>query len=234
MLFNSYEFIFVFLPATLSGFVLLTRFDRHREALAWLFACSLLFFAWWNPPDLIPLLISIVGNFTAGRLLLDGRRVPGRRRFVFALGVAANLALIAYYKYASFLMGNLGAFLGVELAVAPRALPLAISFFTFQQIVFLSDVYRGRTGERDFLRYGLFVSFFPQLIAGPIVHHRQVMPQFRALVDRPATGDAVARGVTVFSIGLFKKVVLADQLASYVGVPFRAAVTCPQWSYQFL
>ena len=221
MLFNSYVFIFGFLPVTLAVFFLLGRSGRRGPALAWLLAASLFFYGWWNPADLPFLLFSIALNYSlavALRRSTDARR----RRWLAASGIAANLLFLGYYKYAGFLVTNLNALLGSSWPVPHRSLPLAISFFTFQQIVFLTDAYRRRRTRTGPLRYATGVAFFPHLLAGPIVRYSQLMPQFaRRRILRPQP-LAIAAGLTVFAIGLVKKVILADTFAQFVPVPFGA------------
>ncbi len=226
MLFNSYMFIFAFLPTVYVGYRLLEA--RRRAALGWLAAGSLFFYGWWNPAFLLLLGGSISLNYLLGLTLsrmavlpVDGdSKAPSRKRArtVLALGVVANLATLAYFKYAEFLVSDV---LGVTWDMAV-VLPLAISFFTFQQIAFLVDAFQGRVSAYGFVDYCLFVSFFPQLIAGPIVHHGEVMPQFRR--GRSATPDEdLAVGSTIFTVGLAKKVLIADTLATYASPVFHHA-----------
>ncbi|MCB2101392.1 MAG: MBOAT family protein [Rhodobacterales bacterium] len=224
MLFNSYEFIFAFLPLSVLGFFLLERMGRRREAIAWLVVASLFFYGWWNPPYLALLVASIVFNFLVGSRL--ARRSVAPRRVDKALllfGVAVNLAAIGYFKYANFFVGNVNALAGTDYNLGTIVLPLAISFFTFQQITFLVDSYRGETTEFSFLHYCLFVSFFPQLIAGPIVHHSEMLPQFRHHDAGRFSHTNLAVGLTIFAMGLFKKAVLADGVAVYATPVFNAA-----------
>jgi D-alanyl-lipoteichoic acid acyltransferase DltB (MBOAT superfamily) len=220
VLFNSYVFVFCFLPLALIVFHTIGRSGRRRLAIAWLVTASLFFYGWWNPRFLALIAGSMLFNFGMGRVLSDER---WRRTWVLAVGVAANLGLIAYFKYANFLANNFDRFVETSFELAPIVLPLAISFFTFQQIAYLVDARRGKTSEHDFLDYCLFVTFFPQLIAGPIVHHREMLPQFgRASVYR-FRYDKLSVGVTLFVIGLFKKVVIADGIALYADPVFDAA-----------
>jgi D-alanyl-lipoteichoic acid acyltransferase DltB (MBOAT superfamily) len=222
VLFNSYTFIFGFLPVTLTLFFLLGRAGRRGPALAWLLAASLIFYAWWNPPDLPFLLTSIALNYTLA-LTLHRVEDPGVRRTLTAAGIGANLLFLGYYKYAAFAAETLTAVVGVSWPTHHRPLPLGISFFTFQQIVFLVDAYRHHRLRTGPLRYATGVAFFPHLLAGPIVRYSQLMPQFsRRRILRP---DAmlIAQGVTVFAIGLVKKVIVADSVAQFVPVPFGAA-----------
>jgi D-alanyl-lipoteichoic acid acyltransferase DltB (MBOAT superfamily) len=217
VLFNSYTFLFVFLPATLAVFAL-ARLRAPDLALSALTLASLAFYGYWDPRFLALLLGSAAMNFGFGRLLET--LAPGRRRAALAAGVTANLALLGWFKYAGFLTANLAA-LGAPTPMLSIALPIGISFFTFQQIAYLVDVARGvsdRYGPRDYL---LFVAFFPQLIAGPIVHHREMMPQLRA-AEGPQARD-VAIGLSLFAAGLFKKVALADSFAPFASPVFAAA-----------
>lgn len=223
MLFNSYEFIFAFLPLSLLGYFWLTRYGVE-PAIVWLVGASLFFYGWWNPAYLLLIVASMVVNFYFGRVL--GRRsarVVRNRRWILATGVTANLSVLAYFKYAGFLAENINAVSGLGLDIGHVVLPLAISFFTFQQIAFLVDAYQGITKEYGFTHYALFVTFFPQLIAGPIVHHSEMLPQFmRAENLRPRIQN-LAVGGTIFAIGLFKKAVLADGIAVYATPVFDAA-----------
>ena len=162
MLFNSYIFIAVFLPAAVAAVWLAKCYLSHNAALAALTLASLFFYAWWNPPYVILLLASIAANYLIGRQVRHFKGV-GRRsaaRILTILGVGANLGIIGYYKYADFFVANFGALTGLGFAIGAVLLPLGISFFTFQQIAYLFDAYRGETKEHDFLRYCFFVTFF--------------------------------------------------------------------------
>lgn len=222
MLFNSYEFIFVFLPAVLAVFFLLGRFSAYRSALAWLVVASLFFYGWWNPAYLGLMLISIVFNFLLGAQITRHARTP-QGKWLCTLGVVANLAALAYFKYMNFFVDNLNWIAGTHFDIDQIILPLAISFFTFQQISYLVDAYSEKVKETSFLNYCLFVTFFPQLIAGPIVHHGEMLPQFANRGVFRFNGNHVAIGGTIFLLGLFKKVVLADNVAVYATPVFSAA-----------
>ncbi len=224
MLFNSYVFVFLFVPITVAGFFLLAKPFGRQAHLVWLVAASLLFYGWWYPPYLVLLLFSITFNYGLG-IAIENVRQTGRQspRAVMLCGVAGNLGLIGYFKYAGFLSANVNAMLGVDWGVDEVLLPLGISFFTFQQIAYLMDVYGGHPAERNLLRYALFVSFFPQLIAGPIVHHGEMIPQFRRKSLFQFSSRNLGLGLTIFFIGLFKKVVIADSLATHVGPVFDQA-----------
>jgi D-alanyl-lipoteichoic acid acyltransferase DltB (MBOAT superfamily) len=223
MLFNSHEFLFVFLPICLVGFFLLGRAGWSRAASLWLSASSLAFYAWWNPDPthtwnpryLALLLASIVCNYTLGVCISRAVEHGAARRakLALALGVTANLGTLAYFKYAAFLAHNLNAVAGTHFDPGHIALPLAISFFTFTQIAYLVDAFHGVTKQPNFRWYLLFVSFFPHLIAGPIVLYRSLMPQFAKKETWTFQGGNFAAGLSLFTFGLFKKVVFADGLA---------------------
>jgi alginate O-acetyltransferase complex protein AlgI len=220
LLFNSYEFLFLFLPVTLAGFFALGR-RSHALAMGWLVAASLFFYGWWFAPYLVLLLVSVVFNFAAG-LTISRAVAPTRHRLLIA-AVACNLALLGYFKYAGFLVGVADGVLGRDWPIPGIALPLGISFFTLTQIAFLVDTARGEARDYKFVHYLLFVCYFPHLIAGPILHHKELMPQ----LDRPDivrfSARRMALGLSYFSIGLFKKTVIADALSPYVGRVFDGA-----------
>lgn len=221
MLFNSYLFIFLFLPITLTGFYLIGGRGHHRIAISWLVFASLFFYGWWNPIYLGLILVSILFNYTIGIAL--GNSGPNEGKRMLAWGVAANIGLIGYYKYANFFVDNINKLSGQNYHLETILLPLAISFFTFQQIAYLVDAYKGQARESNFLRYCLFITFFPQLIAGPIVHHKEMLPQFAKDIVYKLNIENIAVGVTIFSLGLFKKVIFADNMALHATPIFSAA-----------
>jgi D-alanyl-lipoteichoic acid acyltransferase DltB (MBOAT superfamily) len=224
LLFNSYPFILLFLPVTLFGFFLLAR-RGHRLAAAWLAAASIFFYGFWNPVYVVLLLASIGSNYAFGARLASlhasGREAQAGR--LLAVAVAGNLLLLGYYKYANFFLENLGKLTGAPRDLAEIVLPLGISFFTFTQIAFLVDARRGKAKEYSFIHYCLFVTYFPHLIAGPILHHGEMMPQFRKEETYRVKWENLAVGLTLFLIGLYKKTVLADGIAEFVGPTFDAA-----------
>ncbi len=225
MLFSSVEFIFYFLPAVAVVFFALARLGGRYSALAWLVAASLFFYSVWNPPYLALLLASITGNYGFGRVLSHR---PSK--FLLGSAICFNLGLIAYFKYANFFIDNAGLLFGTNLPAAGIVLPLAISFFTFQQIAYLVDVYQGKVRDPDFIHYALFVSFFPQLISGPIVHHSEVIPQFSEKKRLQPHWENLGAGLAIFIIGLQKKVVLADGIAPYADAVFDgAALAAPSF-----
>lgn len=214
MQFSSFTFLFQFLPATLLGFAAARR-NSQRAGILVLAGASLFFYGAWKPIYLLLFLASITCNFGLGLLMAD----PRRRRILGSAGVALNLAALCYFKYAGFLLDSVGTISGVPMPLTSIILPLGISFFTFQQIAYLVDVMRGAPVERDIVSYTLFVSFFPHLIAGPLVHHAEMIPQFkRAGAGR--TPAMASRGVAIFIAGLFKKVVIADNLAQFASPVF--------------
>ena len=229
MLFSSYTFLFQFLPATALAFAAARR-HSPRAGIMVLAGASLFFYGAWRPVYLLLLIASVAVNFGLGLRMED----PLRRRAIGTFGVALNLAVLCYFKYTNFIFDSLNTLTGAPLPFFNIILPLGISFFTFQQIAYLVDVMRGARVERDIVSYTLFVSFFPHLIAGPLVHHAEMIPQFK----RGRTGRSsvlAARGLAIFAAGLFKKVVIADNLAQFVSPVFAhldagGGVTTP-WAW---
>lgn len=222
VLFNSFSFILIFLPLALIGFYGLGRWSRRASAAS-LALASLLFYGLWDW-HYVPLLVaSICFNFAAGNLILWLLRRRTSARLVLIAALAGNLALLAYYKYANFFLSALDDGTGLRWTMGAIVLPLGISFFTFTQIAFLVDTYRGIARERGFISYVLFVSYFPHLIAGPVLHHAEMMPQFgRPETYRPEA-ERLAVGLTLFVFGLAKKVLLADGIAPVARTVFGAA-----------
>jgi len=228
MLFNSYEFIFVFLPVTFFIYFYLNNKRFTVASKGFLVCSSLFFYSWWNVYYLPIILTSIVFNYTIGRTLNKEFNKNGGKvfkRIILTLGVVLNLSLLGYFKYTDFLIENFNLAFDSSAELLQLALPLAISFFTFQQIAYLVDSYRQETKEYDFLNYALFVTFFPQLIAGPIVHHKEMMPQFANTRNKVKNYRNIAMGLFIFSIGLFKKVVIADTFAVWATSGFDMATT---------
>jgi alginate O-acetyltransferase complex protein AlgI len=219
MLFNSAQFIFVFLPIVLSVFFLLGRLREQMLALMWLAAASLFFYGWDDPYRLLPLILfSIAFNFLIGRRLL-----ASQSRTVLIIGICGDLLLLGYFKYAGFLLETFSDLTGVAMQKPNIDLPIGISFFTFTQIAFLVDAYRGEAREYEPVHYTLFVSFFPHLIAGPIYHHKEIMPQLQLQENFRFHITNLGLGLTWFALGLAKKVLFADVLAQYATPIFNAA-----------
>jgi len=221
MLFNSYEFIFIFLPLSFFIYFFLLQKRLIVGAKSFLIFVSLFFYSWWNILYLPLILASILFNYTIGNSLNENfEKVRLHKKSLLVFGIFGNLSLLGYFKYTDFLIENVNMTFDSSLSLLNLALPLAISFFTFQQITYLVDSYRRETREYDFLNYTLFVSFFPQLIAGPIVHHSEMMPQFASRWNMIRNYNNIALGLFIFSIGLFKKVVIADTFSIWANYGF--------------
>ena len=215
MLFNSYVFIFVFLPLVFFVYFFLNKKRLSNLAKAFLVSASLFFYAYWSVYYLPILLGSIIFNFFISKFL-----AKHQSKAILIFGIVCNLALLGYFKYADFLISNLNAIANTNLSLLHIALPLALSFVTFQQIAYLVDSYNKQTKENSFLNYCLFITFFPQLIAGPIVHHKEMMPQFANKFNLIKNYKFIALGLFVFSIGLFKKSVVADTFSIFANAGF--------------
>jgi alginate O-acetyltransferase complex protein AlgI len=220
MLFNSPVFLFAFLPIAIIGYYFLLHRNFQTGRIVWLVLVSLFFYSWWNPVYLPLIAGSIVANYYLG--LGINNSIGSKRKALVTLGVSLNLGLIAYFKYANFLVDSLSGIISTDFNIQRVILPLAISFFTFQQISYLVDIYKGQPVERKFFNYCLYVSFFPQLIAGPIVRHYEMLPQFHAY-SLGNVSEYLAQGFSLFVVGLFKKVVMADSLAQYASPIFLQA-----------
>ena len=218
MLFNSDVFLLLFLPLTILSYLyVVSRFSNHASTVLLIFA-STLFYGWWDA-RLLPLLYSSVFiNF-----LLAKQLQKNKSKLILGLGITINLAIIAVFKYYDFISFNIAFLFEQEFIAQNIVLPLGISFFTFQQIAALVDSYRGDSKPLEVRKYILFVVFFPQLIAGPIVHYRDIAPQFSRFVDKSTLIRNLAVGISIFLVGLFKKVVLADSISPYASGTFSAA-----------
>ncbi len=228
MLFNSYTFIFVFLPITFFIYFYLNQKRLTEASKGFLVFSSLFFYSWWNIAYLPIILSSMLFNYILGNSLNSNsknKRSRFSKKSLLIFGIVSNLALLGYFKYSDFFIENFNLVFSSDVPLLHLALPLAISFFTFQQISYLVDSYRKETKEYDFLNYALFVTFFPQLIAGPIVHHKEMMPQFAKTKNKIKNHKNIALGLFIFSIGLFKKVVIADTFAVWATEGFDVATT---------
>ena len=225
MLFNSYEFILAFLPACLAGFFLLGKRYGLDAAIGWLSIASIGFYAWWDWRFAPLLLASIGGNAVAGNaiVVLQQRSAAFGAKQVLWIAVIANLTLLAYFKYANFFLDTVAAIEGTPRTSLAIVLPIGISFFTFTQIAYLVDAWRGEVEAFSFRRYFLFVTYFPHLIAGPVLHHREMMGQFANPTIVRVQSRLIAAGISIFTLGLFKKVWLADSVAVYASPLFAAA-----------
>ena len=225
MLFNSFEFIFLFLPITLLVYFVLNKFRLLELGKGWLVFASLFFYGFWTPKYIALILFSMIFNYAVGKTLNTTDRLKQRfsRKTVAGFGIVVNVGLLCYFKYTDFFIANINRFFHTDFNLLHIVLPLAISFFTFQQIAYVVDSYQQKTKEYDFLNYCLFVTFFPQLIAGPIVHHSEMMPQFARLRAKLFSNKNFAAGLFMFSIGLFKKIILADNFSIFVNECFNSA-----------
>jgi alginate O-acetyltransferase complex protein AlgI len=211
MLFNSYIFIFIFLPTTLLIYFYLNKRRLTVLSKFFLVASSLFFYGWWNVIYLPLIIFSILINYAIGSIFYrEISKIKKYRRLLLLFGVFLNLSLLGYFKYTNFLIENINMFSSLNMQPLNLVLPLAISFFTFQQITYLVDSYYSKIDEHSLLNYANFVLFFPQLIAGPIVHHKEMMPQFSSIKNKLINYKNIFLGIFIFSIGLFKKVVIAD------------------------
>jgi D-alanyl-lipoteichoic acid acyltransferase DltB (MBOAT superfamily) len=219
VLFNSFVFVFAFLPVALCGYYLAARIGR-APAAAWLVAASLVFYGWWDARFVLLLLASILYNFGVSRLLVRLEERSRLQSWILAIGIAGDLGVLFYYKYLFTLLEFARLHHLADIPFANVVLPLGISFFTFTQIGFLVDVRQGVTRDRSFLNYLLFVTFFPHLVAGPILHNREMMPQYANEKTYSFSSENLAVGLTIFIIGLLKKCLLADPLSQMVGAGF--------------
>ncbi|MEQ8235490.1 MAG: MBOAT family protein [Syntrophomonadaceae bacterium] len=225
MLFNSYEYIFLFLPVSIAVYFLLCRLASANLAKSWLVLSSLFFYSWWNIAYLPLILVSILVNFAVGSALT---RPPTRAlspKAILVIGIAFNLLLLGYFKYTDFFIHNINLALGTALPLLHIVLPLGISFFTFTQIAYLVDAYRAQAKEYQLVNYALFVTFFPHLLAGPILHHKEMMPQFESERNKTVNCENMAKGLFLFVLGLFKKVIIADSLAKAATYGFDTAAS---------
>jgi alginate O-acetyltransferase complex protein AlgI len=223
MLFHSPEFLFLFLPLTLAGYFVIGKL-AWKTAFAWLALASLFFYGWWRPIYVALLLASILFNYGGG--LVVARMADtgwfGRARILLALLVAANLELLIRFKYLAFFAGQIDGLFDTRWQAGEIILPIGISFYTFTQIAYLVDTFLGRAREKDFIGYVLFVTYFPHLVAGPVLHHAEMMPQFANPGNLRFDAMNFSRGITFLAFGLFKKIVLADGCAPIANEAFHA------------
>ncbi len=225
MLFNSWEFIGIFLPITLGIYFLLARKEKIHYKLLWLVGTSIFFYSWWNPNFLPVLAFSIIFNYSLGIILYKNSGLKQRSISLglLIMGISINLGLLGYFKYAIFFKSILSGVVNDQFQLHSVQIPLGISFFTFQQIVYLVEAYGGLFVEGNFLVYSCFVSFFPQLIAGPIVRPEEIIPQIKKSILAHEWAENILVGLSIFVIGLFKKVVIADSLSEMVSPVFSRA-----------
>lgn len=226
MLFNSYEFIFIFLPISFFVYFYINQKRLTIASKTWLVITSLFFYSWWNVVYLPLILTSILFNYAVTSAMIECNEDKINKiskRLLLQIGLLFNIGLLVYFKYMDFFIENTNVVLGMNIEPLYLILPLAISFFTLQQIAFLIDSYEGLVKEKSFIDYMIFVTFFPQLIAGPIVHHKEMMPQFSNIKNKVKNYKNIALGLFIFSIGLFKKNVIADTFSILASNGFDAA-----------
>ena len=220
MLFSSYIFILIFLPIVLLGYYSINHFIKDKDhGKWWLVLSSLFFYGYWYPPYLFIILSSIIINFSLAKVI-QPQEFGKKKKTFFLLGLIFNIGLLGYFKYRDFFLENLNFVLSTDIHFAKLALPLGISFFTLQQIAFLVDVYEGLAKEKKFVDYSLFVCFFPQLIAGPIVHYKDIIPQFEAKDNNHFISKNFSLGIYIFCLGVFKKIMLADTFSGWANEGF--------------
>lgn len=217
MLFNSFEFIFIFLPIMLFSFIVSGKFKGKSLKKINLLTGSLIFYSYWDYHFTPIFILSISFNYLISKRIQKAISRTASQNLL-TLGIIANLSPLIYYKYTNFIFENINTALNFNLANSKITLPLAISFYTFQQIAYLVDCFKEKDIKYNFVDYSLFVSFFPQLIAGPIVHHSEIMPQIEKI--KKVQSKNVIHGFFVFLMGLFKKVVIADTLATIASLGF--------------
>jgi len=221
MLFNTFAFFLVFLPISLIAYFLISP-KNLRVSIVFLLLASVVFYSYWDWRYLPLLLVSIFCNLMVGNRIVTNRAQtnPSQSRIWLIFGLVFNLSLLAFFKYANFIVANFTAVSGVDIAWQKIELPIGISFFTFTQIAYLVDCYQGKVVETRPESYGLFVTYFPHLIAGPILHHKEMIPQFDAPENHVFSTQRLTVGMAFFTIGLFKKVVIADGIARFVAPVF--------------
>jgi alginate O-acetyltransferase complex protein AlgI len=218
LLFNSYIFLLVFLPITFITYFYLNSKKLVTFSKIFLVVASLVFYSWWNIIYLPLILGSMIFNFYVGKSL--GKK---NSKKILTFGILGNVLLLGYFKYTDFFIQNFNWALDKDVSLLHLALPLGISYFTFQQIAFLVDSYRGETKEYNFLNYSLFITFFPQLLMGPIMHHKEIIPQFQTKWKSYIKWENVSLGLFIFAIGLAKKTLIGDPLTDYAQYGFDNA-----------
>lgn len=225
MLFNSYEYIFLFLPISIVLYFYLNKKQLIFAAKVWLAFASLFFYSYWNIAYLPLILFSIIFNYAIGAALRkqkESSNIIIKNKSVIIIGIAVNLCLLGYFKYADFFLGNIELLTGITVPLLKLVLPLGISFFTFTQITYIVDVYNGKTEEYSFTNYVLFVTYFPHLLAGPIIHHKDIIPQFNRKRAKLISYQNICKGLLLFSIGLAKKVIFADNFGKIANMGFNS------------
>ncbi len=224
MLFNSYAFILIFLPLVAAGYFLLNKYLPVKWARLFLLTASLGFMSFWNIYFALVLLSSVLFNFFCGSALSSlEERNPDRKKPLFIFAIVINVLFLGFFKYANFFLENVNLLFAAQMQPLRILLPIGISFYTFMQIAWLTDIYRRGGYRYDFLSYCLYVTFFPYVISGPIAYHHEVIPQMQSEKSVQFNINNVCRGLFIFSIGLFKKTAIADTLALIANGGFAAS-----------
>lgn len=222
MLFNSYIYLFIYLPVTIGIYFILNKLKVTYAARVFLVIASLIFYSWWNMNSLPLIIISILFNYAIGLRIVKAEAFDFRKR-LFILAVSLNIILLVFYKYTDFIIININTLFNVHYSTMKLALPLGISFFTITQIAYLADAYNRKVKEYKGINYSLFVSFFPHLLAGPILHHSEMMPQFDRLRNVKINTKNMTTGLLLMAIGLIKKIMIADYISAWADFGFNAA-----------
>lgn len=222
MVFSSLEFVLLFLPISILGYYFFLNISLRGYALLFILIASFFYYAYWRVENVLIIFVSIVLNYFLGNMLSSTKKC---KKYIFIFSVFINLLILFYYKYTIFFLETINSITSSHIPIPQIILPIGISFFTFQQIAYLSDIYTGKydpTGE-GLLNYSLFICFFPQLVAGPIVHHKEMMPQFASAEIGIVNWESILKGLLLFSMGLAKKVLIAEPLSPVVGYIFEQA-----------
>ncbi len=221
MLFNSYIFIFLFLPLALAGYYGLNHLKQYKLGMIWLIGMSMWFYGYNSVQYLLILVVSILLNYLLVEIMSKAN-LHKSRRLLMIVGVLLNLGILFYYKYYDFFIENVNAVLKTDIHLLQIVLPLGISFYTFQQLSYVIDYYRQDCEKYSLLEYAAYVSFFPQLIAGPIVYHDELIPQFRDESRKKINTDSFSKGIYAFVLGLAKKVLIADTFSKIVTIGYQS------------
>ncbi|MBF0540378.1 MAG: MBOAT family protein [Nitrospirae bacterium] len=215
MLFCSFEYILLFLPISIIGFFYFCYKKYYLTAKIWIIISSIFFYGWWNVHYIPLVLASVICNYIVGHFILTSNNYKLRKKIIFIIGITFNLILLGYFKYSYFLLLNINSIFNTEITAKHIILPLGISFFTFQQISFLCDYYHGEIKKVSFINYAATVTFFAHLIAGPIIRYKEIIPQFDSDDNKTVDYNNISKGLFIFFIGLFKKIIIADTLSMY-------------------
>lgn len=236
MIFSSYQFVLMFFPITAIGYWVLNHFRFYEMSKIWLVIASFYFYAQGSPSFFPYFMGSVLANYVIGITMCQLQEDKTlQKKALLAVGVLANVGFLGYYKYMNFFLENVNALFGTDFIMKNVVLPIGISFFTFQLIAFLVDCYRGKTRKYNITEYLLFITFFPQLIVGPIVHHAEITPQFEDPKNRVFNQRNVALGIFIFTIGCAKKMILADPMnnnaAEFYGAINNSVTMWESWFY---